>query len=121
MAALLQKAARVIGYSIPNLGDISGPAPPASPSAGKRKLSCLIDPNLEAEITPPSGEETRRIYKSFDTVNGGLPSKAEKPSGDQLKALQALLDSDSVPYTDFSLWVPHGKRAQKALKCLAFI
>ena len=103
------------------MGTTSEPITQPPLTVGRKKLSSLVDPTLEADIAPAGPAETRQKYAHFDSTQGGVPCKAEKPSGDQLKALETLLINDAVPYTDFSLWIPHGKRAQKALKLMAFI
>ena len=87
------------------------------PVAGqKRKFSSVIDQALDAEFDSWEEAQTRNLLGGFDQMNGGLPARAEEPSGDQLKALSEILAADRAPYTDFAIWGPYGRRQAKLLK-----
>eukprot|EP00969_Alexandrium_andersonii_P204896 9054932-Alexandrium_andersonii.AAC.1 len=51
---------------------------------------------------------------------GDYPSEEIEPTCEQLSAVDQLLRSGSLPYVDFSLFGPHGKRAERKLSHVAF-
>ena len=77
----------------------------------KLKLSSIIDPTtLDAEIIQMSQDEVTEAYKRYRTKFGDHPSPDVEPSIDQLSALNQLIKSSELPYTDFSIYRPHGLR-----------
>ena len=51
------------------------------------------------------------MYTRYKTKFGDHPSPDVEPTADQLSGLAQLLKSGSLPYTDFSVFGPHGLRS----------
>ena len=88
-----------------------GPSTGGSPSgARKLKLSSVLDPTLDAEVTPLGQAEVQQLYQDYKTKFGDYPSPEADPSSDQLASLRQVVTAGSAPYADFSLFGPHGLR-----------
>ena len=110
-----------LGATPDGVGSTAPPTPttgasplPAAGSHGtltrKLKLSSIIDPTLDAEIVQMSQDEVTEAYKRYRNKYGDHPSPDVEPSIDQLSALNQLIKSSALPYTDFSIYGPHGLR-----------
>ena len=87
-----------------------GPSTGGSPGARKLKLSSVLDPTLDAEVTPLGQAEVQQLYQDYKTKFGDYPSPEADPSADQLASLRQVVSAGSAPYADFSLFGPHGLR-----------
>eukprot|EP00969_Alexandrium_andersonii_P317416 14023334-Alexandrium_andersonii.AAC.1 len=54
-----------------------------------------------------------------DAPDGHYPSEDIEPTQEQLSAVDQLVRSGSLPYVDFSLFGPRGKRAERKLSHVA--
>ena len=91
----------------PGPGPSTGDSPPG---ARKLKLSSVLDPTLDAEVTPLGQAEVQQLYQDYKTKFGDYPSPEADPSADQLASLRQVVSAGSAPYADFSLFGPHGLR-----------
>ena len=86
--------------------------PPTSPATTRKlKLSSVVDPTLDAEIQQLEQGEVTKMYTEYKQRFGDHPSPDIEPTADQLSGLAQLIKSKAAPYTDFSIWGPHGLRA----------
>ena len=96
----------------------AGPATAATPTATlgqsptrKLKLSSVVDPTLDAEITQIEQGEITRLYQEYSAKYGACPAPEVDPTGDQLSALLQLIRAQAIPYVDLSIWGPFGLRS----------
>ena len=82
----------------------------ASPTR-KLKLSSVVDPTLDAEITHIEAAELENLYADYRAKYGAHPSQDVDPTADQLSGLQQLLRARALPYVDLSIWGPFGLRS----------
>ena len=76
----------------------------------KLKLSAVLDPCLDAEITVLSEAEISQMYTNYKVRFGDFPTADSDVSRDQLSALAQVLASSAAPYADFSVFGPYGQR-----------
>ena len=84
--------------------------PPLSGQTRKIKLSSVVDPTLDAEIQQLSQAEVGEMYRKYKVKFGDFPSSDVEPTTDQLSGLAQIIKSGNLPYTDFSIFGPHGLR-----------
>jgi hypothetical protein len=97
-----------------------GPQASASTSL-KIKLSSLVDQSLDVELVEISPAIIRTKFKDYASRHGDFPADYCEPSGDQVSALGQLLVTDRVPYVNFSLWGPFGRRLLAKLVFVAMV
>ena len=105
--------------------DLPGGAAPVAPAPGapalgvvpgqpagarKLKLAAVLDPTLDAEITPLSQREMSTMYDQYRTKFGDFPSPDADISPDQLSALAQVIRAGAAPFADFSIFGPYGQR-----------
>merc|ERR1711966_525012 len=56
-----------------------------------------------------------RMAKAYKDKYGALPKKDQEPSIEQVSALKQLLAVAAMPYVNFALWGPHGRRVLRKL------
>ena len=88
------------------------PAGPVEPARAARvlKLSSVVDQTLESVVNTLEPAKVREMFRTYAETMGAEPSEAVEPSNDQLSALAQLLEGDAIPYVDFAIWCPHGRR-----------
>jgi len=128
------------GFIPPALGAAS-PAPsapaatdqPAQPqnsqtsgghAADTVNLGATVDQSLRAvsaQLVPFA--ELGAYRRRYLAITGAPPPEEYLPTGEQLAALKALLDSGRVPFVDFAVWSPLGPRMAKfrKLEATAFV
>ena len=94
---------------------VPAPGPGAATAAAlvgarKLKLSAVLDPTLDAEVSPLANTEVQKLYADYKAKYGDFPSPEADPSADQLASIKQVVASGSAPYADFSLFGPHGLR-----------
>lgn len=105
--------------------DLPGGAAPIAPAPGapalgvvpgqpagarKLKLAAVLDPTLDAEITPLTQREMSTMYDQYRTKFGDFPSPDADISPDQLSALAQVIRAGAAPFADFSIFGPYGQR-----------
>eukprot|EP00434_Breviolum_minutum_P012208 symbB.v1.2.010766.t2/scaffold709.1/size267679/9 len=68
----------------------------ASPTR-KLKLSSVVDPTLDAEISHIEAAELENLYADYRAKYGAHPSQDVDPTADQLSGLQQLLKARALP------------------------
>jgi hypothetical protein len=120
LVRLVQLAAESAGAPRPDFHTIAPPDRGASPGSGlKRKMSAILDQADDGELEVLPEDRIRKLYMEFALANGGEPAEGERCTSEQLCALSTRLSRDSVPYADFGVWGPFGRRMQKAMKFTA--
>ena len=99
---------------------VGGPAavqvPAAAPTAEPRlKLSVIIDSSLDSELARLPQARARQMFTDYLAVRGAEPSEDVEPTVEQISAVNQVLEADLVPYADFALFGPHGKRLLQKL------
>eukprot|EP00969_Alexandrium_andersonii_P050088 2198370-Alexandrium_andersonii.AAC.1 len=56
-----------------------------------------------------------RCSRSTASTSGDYPSEEIEPTCEQLSTVDQLVRFGALPYVDFSLFGPHGKRAERKL------
>ena len=92
------------------------------PSAGRIKLSSVLDQGDDTEIKPLTVPELRVLLETWKAHcnDGEDPQEAEETTGDQLSALAYRIRSGATPYADFGIWRPCGADLGRALKFVAW-
>ena len=75
----------------------------ASPTR-KLKLSSVVDPTLDAEISHIEAAELENLYADYRAKYGAHPSQDVDPTADQLSGLQQLLKARALPLHMGSVW-----------------
>ncbi|CAE7312378.1 unnamed protein product [Symbiodinium sp. CCMP2592] len=99
---------------------VAGPSPPAA-GGRKLKLSAILDPTLDADVVVLEQSETQALYTEYKKKYGDFPSHESDPSVDQLSALKQVIQAGAAPYTDFSLFGPHGLRLLRKQTFTAYV
>jgi hypothetical protein len=81
----------------------------------------LIDQTLDTEVQRLDPEKVKAMIAAYKLARGDEPNADIEPTSDQLAALAQLLASDTVPYADFAIWGPHGRRLLAKLMYVAFV
>jgi hypothetical protein len=110
----------------PQLSVAGSGAPSASsanaPGGGRSiRLSHIIDPSLDAVLVSLASTDIRKMLSSYSALRGDAPSEEIEPTSDQISAVHQLLACDAVPYADFAVWGPYGKRLVAKLIYVAFV
>ena len=105
--------------------DLPGGAAPPAPAPGhpalgvlpgqpagarKLKLAAVLDPTLDAEVTPLTQREMSLMYDQYKAKFGDFPSPDADISPDQLAALAQVIRAGATPFADFSIFGPYGQR-----------
>ena len=87
----------------------------ATANTRKLKLNNVIDQCLDGEVVNMSPAATRRLFEKYEMQRGAQPHPDVEPTSEQLSAVSQLISDDVVPYVDFGIFVPYGKRALRRL------
>jgi len=85
-------------------------APPIPVAEPRLKLSVLIDSTMDSELVRLPGLQIRAMYTEYARTRGAEPTEDIEPTTEQISAVKQILDADLVPYADFALFGPYGKR-----------
>ena len=91
-----------------------------APDDGKRlQYSDWLAQGVSGSFLPLPVDKLLTFRKAHFEITGGDPDPPERPSDDQLAALQAWLEEAKggrrrAPYVDFGIWVPYGREAGRA-------
>eukprot|EP00435_Cladocopium_sp_Y103_P012240 s3598_g3.t1 len=86
------------------------------------KMSSLVDQTDDSELNPASREQVDGWLAAYVSIIGSVPSEEEEPSESQLAALhRKVFMLKGVPYADFAIFTPFGRRCQKAQNCWGLI
>ena len=95
-----------------------GATPPTTVDR-KIKLSQLVDSSLDADLVPVPQSTLAGLFADYERDRGALPHIDHEPTPDQLGAIRMLIQADSPPYVDFSLFGPHGRRMLQKLSLVS--
>jgi len=85
-------------------------APPIPVAEPRLKLSVIIDPSMDSELVRLPGTKIRQMFNEYEKTRGAEPTEDIEPTVEQISAVKQVLDADLVPYADFALFGPYGKR-----------
>jgi len=86
------------------------------------KVSTTIDPADEGVVLPLEAAEVDDHFAAVAARRGGPVRKAAEPTADQIAAMKArVLVHKEVPYADFSILTPYGRRLQKHMKTKSWV
>eukprot|EP00971_Amphidinium_carterae_P332818 6467167-Amphidinium_carterae.1 len=126
--AAISWAARQLDRAAPDWGGIAPSQAKSSGTSGteagsapaqisrKRKVSHILDQASDVEIVVMSEDAIRKLFEQYSRTMGGKPQAREEPSADQLSALAHVLGRDEVPFVDFAIWGPDGRRSGRLMK-----
>ena len=106
--------------SVTTLAVAGPPAPAGQPALKKTKLSSLVDGTADAEVLLLDPTKVRDMFNAYEQTRGEPPHPDVEPSFEQLSAVAQLIGADAVPYVDFAIFGPHGKRAMKKISHMAY-
>ena len=113
----------VTTLAIPGVAGLPGllaSAPAGQPALKKTKLSSLVDGTADAEVLLLDPTKVRDMFNDYEQMRGEPPHQDVEPSFEQLSAVAQLIGADAVPYVDFAIFGPHGKRAMKKISHMAY-
>jgi hypothetical protein len=86
--------------------------------AGRKvKLSNVIDPIDEMEVTAAGPSQVDLWFENYRNVKKGPPLEDVEPTPDQVNAMHVrIVELGAAPYADFSILTPHGRRMAKRLR-----
>ena len=85
-------------------------SPQATTAEPRLKLSALLDPALDPELGRLPLAKVREMFASHVNLRGAEPSEDIGPTVKQVSAIHQVITAGLVPFADFSLFGPHGKR-----------
>ena len=88
-----------------------GVTPPIPAAEPRLKLSVIIDPSVDSELVRLPGAKIWQMFTEYEKSRGAEPTEEIEPTVEQISAVKQVLDADLVPYADFSLFGPYGKRS----------
>ena len=119
------KAARV-KFGLPDIdpseprqaGVAQPPDQPLPPDRSRQvKVATVLDPSDEGVVLPLEAAEVDDHFAAVAARRGGPVREAAEPTADQIGAMKArVLVHKEVPYADFSILTPYGRRLQKHMK-----
>jgi hypothetical protein len=119
------RAARV-RYQLPDIipadpRQAAAGLPPAPPLPADRSrqvtVATVLDPADAGVVVPLDAAEVDDHFAAVAARRGGPIREAAEPTADQIGAMKArVLVHKEVPYADFSILTPYGRRLQKHLK-----
>ena len=95
--------------SLAVLGATQGAGPPTSDP--KLKLSVILDPTMDAELVRLSQVQVRKLFNDYAALRGAEPTEEVEPTVEQISAVAQVVAADLVPYADFSILGPYGRRS----------
>jgi hypothetical protein len=119
---LIIAAAECTGTPLPDfhtVGPLDRGVGTGTGTGPKRKMSAIIDQADDGDLDELPADKVRNLFIQYTHENGGEPAEGERCTADQLAALSTRLARDMVPYTDFGVWGPFGRRMQKAMRFTA--
>ena len=84
------------------------------------KLSSILDPTLDSELVRLPAVDIRKMFTEYCTKRGGTPSEDTEPTNEQISAMHQVVAADLVPYGDFAVLGPHGRRMVVKLTYCAY-
>lgn len=98
---------------------IPGGATSTAPSSTARRMknTHVLDQSDETEFDVADETQHAKWIQTYVRTMGSLPPEEEEPSVEQMSAFaRRVITHNGAPYTDFSVWVPYGKKAYRASK-----
>jgi hypothetical protein len=95
-------------------------APSISTSDPKLKLSIILDPSLDSDLIRLPHSQVRGLFNAYAKNRGAEPAEDVEPTVEQISAVAQVVASDLVPYADFALLGPHGRRLVGKLSYMAW-
>ena len=92
---------------------------PPFPEGEKRKISEVLDQVDDGPYLQLAPEKVAQMRQFHRDVTGGDPPDHERPTAEQLSALAHRIDSGKVPFADFAVFGPYGRRQTKLLRFTA--
>ena len=89
-------------------------APPTKPTG--KNISEVLDQADDGVFEPLTTEKLDEFRKRHVDITGDHPPEDERPSSDQLSALDARLRAGRAPFVDLGIWGPWGDRHAKYRK-----
>jgi hypothetical protein len=99
------------------LAPATAPAQAAEPTI---KLSVILDPSMDTALQRLPQARIRALFNEYAKSRGAEPAEDVEPTVEQVSAIAQVVAADLVPYADFSLLGPHGKRMVGKLSYLAW-
>ena len=84
------------------------------------KLSLILDPNLDSKLVRMPQTKVRALFTDYIAKRGAEPSEDIEPTLEQISAVYQVCNADLVPYADFSILGPHGRRMVGKLSYCAY-
>ena len=97
-----------VGASQVGIGAL--PTPTAVSTEPRLKLSVILDPTSDSELTRMPHYVVRELFTKYSTLRGAEPAEDVEPTIEQISAVNQVLNNDLVPYADFALLGPYGRR-----------
>ena len=104
--------------STPGVTTLAIPTAPAHTS--NPKMSSLVDSTIDSEVSVLKKGRIETMFSDYRTSRGEFPSPDIEPTDDQLSAVTQLIDSGAVPYVDFAIFGPYGRRLLRKLTLIAY-
>jgi hypothetical protein len=86
----------------------------ALPSS-RPKMSSLVDPTIDSEILVLTKSHVEMLFSDYRKARGEYPAPDIEPTEEQLSAVNQLINTKCVPYVDFAIFGPFGRRLLKKL------
>ena len=74
------------------------------------KISSVLDPSLDSVLVRLPSAKVRAMFAEYEKARGAEPAEGIEPTVEQVSAVAQVLAADRVPYGDFAILGPNGRR-----------
>ena len=97
-------------FGASQVGLLAAPGSQAVSTEPRLKLSVILDPTLDSELARMPQHVVRDLFTKYSMLRGAEPAEDVEPTIEQISAVNQVLRADLVPYADFALLGPYGRR-----------
>ena len=108
------------GDALASQGGTSALGKPTVSTEPRLKLSVILDPSLDSELVRMPLNIIRNLFTTYEKVRGAEPAEDVEPTVEQISAVNQVLQADLIPYADFALLGPYGRRLVGKLSYLSW-
>ena len=116
------KAQQFLRACIAKVGGVAGPGPIVTTLAVVKgpKMASFVDSSLDSEILVLTKPHVERLFANYRNTRGEFPSQEIEHTEEQISAVHQLITSGAIPYVDFAIFGPFGRRLLRKLTLLAY-
>jgi hypothetical protein len=117
------KAQQFLRACVAKVATVSCPRPTGTPTTlavRGPKMASFVDSSIDSEVIVLNKSHVEMLFSNYRTARGEFPSQDIEPTEEQLSAVHQLIISGAVPYADFAIFGPFGRRLLRKLTLMAY-